>query len=239
MAGFDEDTDQEHEEPAFAMGSVRGWRAWWAHGLPVQFGEHSAPVLPGAVKLLGSYSSPWDDGVNIAECRRDGQSRHDPVTEEECGCGFWGYWRERFLAEASLGRVTYNGTQSFPVGGLAEGWGRTRTGTRGFRSAKARIIALAPLFKLVITGMSAQSSSYDLAPRIQASYEVVPARLLPAYRPEFPDYVPAYPYPYGNDGFEAAWMTGFRELLERSYPSARVYGSAQEMTEKEQASPAA
>lgn len=57
---------------------------------------------------------------------------NDPAFKD-CGCGFWAYWKFD-PHEFHLGEK--------PVVGIVEGYGKTIRGSRGFRCAKARIVAL-------------------------------------------------------------------------------------------------
>jgi len=98
-----------------------------------------------------------------------------------------------------------------PVIGIVDGWGRTRTGTKGFRCGKARILALAPAVTLQITGVWQQQAG-----QIGASYEF-----------RYPGYPGFYGYS-GGEIFAGRWMTGFREWLRRGFPGAQVYASPQE-----------
>lgn len=102
-------------EPAFAIGSVTGAR-WWN-------------LADG--HLTGVHGT-WLMGENAARCSMSAGKRDHVTPDEDCGCGFWAYW----TAEDHQ-----HGFQ-FPVLGVIEGYGKTLIGERGFRCAKARIIAL-------------------------------------------------------------------------------------------------
>jgi hypothetical protein len=114
-------------DPDFVAGSVTGYR-WWA--------------TTGDGVLLGMHAS-WTDGENTARCLavQQGASpqagRHSDaeVPARGCGCGFYAWWtvQPRYATGSLL-----------PVLGVIEGYGRTRTGSKGFRCAKARILALCP-----------------------------------------------------------------------------------------------
>jgi hypothetical protein len=118
----------EAGEAALAAGSVRGYR-WWG-------------LTPGGT-LLGMHA-PWEPGENTARCLiRDFESAavhpDSGVPAKGCHCGFYAWWtvQPRYATGSLL-----------PVLGVIEGYGRVRTGTKGFRCAKARILALAPLTAL-------------------------------------------------------------------------------------------
>ncbi len=88
--------------------------------------------------LCGSFGYVWEPGENLAVCKHEcgcfysHPSSPPPdhlVPDEDCGCGFWGYW-----TDTKPGWAT--------VTGVIEGYGRTLLGNRGFRSEKARIRAV-------------------------------------------------------------------------------------------------
>lgn len=110
----------------FSMGTAVGVRSW-------------------AIDKLGRLQSPqykttWTPGEMLATCKGDPFQRtllgYDRPPEGEhqqstCSCGFYAYY-EGFNEYAQADRVT----------GVIEGYGETQIGTRGFKSAKARIVAL-------------------------------------------------------------------------------------------------
>lgn len=130
--------EEQFSSLGFVPGVVRGARSF-------KVDEHG--WLTGLV-----YPQIWESGENIAACRR-GQSGWGPYSyapggwvptaafnapEEkkphkmrECKCGFHAY---------------YDGSNDYykqeHVAGVIEGYGDTIIGTRGFRSSKARIVAL-------------------------------------------------------------------------------------------------
>lgn len=132
----------------FAPGVVRGARAFDIDELG---------------RLVGvTHRQVWIPGENIAECRKgkdaDGlwggylnltftyrssviavkpimeevEPEEPPHTMADCACGFYGYYD---------GSNDYR--QKGRVNGIVEGYGEALIGTRGFRVAKARIVALA------------------------------------------------------------------------------------------------
>lgn len=118
-----------HDQDALALGSVVGIRYW---SLTAPFHGDDGAL---AVQLDGARGR-WVPGVNEAECR--GSMRHPPQmipVQNGCGCGFWAYW-----AEDPGGGHAY--VRSPDVAGMIEGWGRYVAGTKGFRCAKAKILAL-------------------------------------------------------------------------------------------------
>lgn len=116
MSGFD--------GGGFAIGEVYGVR-WWNMR---ESGRD--PVLRGA------YSFDWQPGENTALCGHGGgghyRSRHK-VPDEDCGCGFWGYWLPEAAPVTGKDRVM----------GVIKGWGDdTLIGEKGFRCGVAQIVAL-------------------------------------------------------------------------------------------------
>jgi len=153
----------------FAAGAIVGMRSWgmddkgrlhgvthrevWRPGenAAVCMKPHTAPcpkyAKRKAVRSL-DYTSPWRSGqidwasvlgeltflgpelcgaigCNGATHPAEAQHTFDPT----CECGFWAYNEADF-------------TEHGDVTGLIEGYGKTTIGTRGFRSEKARIVAI-------------------------------------------------------------------------------------------------
>jgi hypothetical protein len=132
-------TVDEFSGPAFAEGVVRGARSWNVDKLG---------------RLTGvTFKQVWRPGENTAECRareddfayrvstllsygRQVEVDLTPKAREahsmvSCKCGFYGYYE---------GSNDYHSTDR--VSGVVEGFGESIIGTRGFRVAKARIVAL-------------------------------------------------------------------------------------------------
>lgn len=125
------------EEAGFAVGVLRGTRSF----LVDKYGR-----LTGV-----TYQQVWTPGENIANCRRNDtydaltfaiwahgsqmvrSSRPEPEPHplRDCRHGFYGY---------------YDGSDDYHkegmISGVVEGFGECVVGTRGFRSMKARIVAL-------------------------------------------------------------------------------------------------
>jgi len=117
----------------FTAGSVFGVRTW---------------TLTGEGMLRGSNWYVWKDGDNQAVCSND--RTHQPPVDFDyykspanlqpagftyrCGCGFWAYWQR---AHAPI----YDPENA--IIGVIEGDGKVIGGPLGFRSARARIVALA------------------------------------------------------------------------------------------------
>jgi len=108
----------------FAMGSAIGVRSWDVDRL----GRLISP----------SYKTTWVPGEMLAECRigdriflRNSHTVVGDHKQSECACGFYAYYKG-FNEYAQEDRIT----------GVIEGYGETQIGTRGFKCAKAKIVAL-------------------------------------------------------------------------------------------------
>jgi len=143
----------------FAIGTVRGYRAW-----RVVDDDDDSGRLRGI-----HHQQIWKPGENVAECRRAtyniktyGSLRWppleilrdadgEPIWSEDgnafpgeghlrgCQCGFYAYFEGSNDYHAPVWHTDgYHG----PVGGMVEGYGQTLIGSRGFRCSKARIVAL-------------------------------------------------------------------------------------------------
>ena len=110
------------EDAEFAIGTVSGVRVW---------------SLTEDGTLTGQQGYAWADGENLALCPR---GHAPPSGDDYCGCGFYAYWE--------LSGALVFAPASRPVAGIVEGYGRTMIGDRGFRSAKARIVALCLAFEV-------------------------------------------------------------------------------------------
>lgn len=126
--GYD-DRFAEHDDASLALGSVTGIR-YWSVGTGPFHDDTGQPV----VQLKGARAL-WRPGENAAVC--NGPERHPAgqIPVRRCGCGFWAYWAEDPHRGGSY--VT-----SPDVAGMVQGWGRYRAGTRGFRCAKAKLLAV-------------------------------------------------------------------------------------------------
>lgn len=118
--------DSKFAESEFTMGTAVGVRSWNVDRL----GRLESP----------SYKTVWSPGEMTASCKANpfdfaAFSQHRVTKEEHqqasCSCGFYAYY-EGFNDYAEPTRIT----------GVIEGYGETQIGTRGFKSAKARIVAL-------------------------------------------------------------------------------------------------
>lgn len=107
-----------------------GVRWWQADGTDWEMADQIQ--LTGA---RGSWLPGWNDAVCLA-APISGPARHKPsdVPETACGCGYWGYWL--------LDAAPVPGLDHPPVVGVIEGAGAALIGDKGFRCARARIVAL-------------------------------------------------------------------------------------------------
>lgn len=108
----------------FTMGTAVGVRSWNVDRL----GRLKSP----------SYETIWTPGEMTAQCKANpfdfmatGRPQSKEHQQASCTCGFYAYY-EGFNEYAQAERIT----------GVIEGYGETQIGTRGFKSAKARIVAL-------------------------------------------------------------------------------------------------
>lgn len=129
----------DFSEVTFVAGGFTGRRAFRVCR------EDDEPVLLGPV-----YRHLWaTDRINVATCQaRTPLSLWQVVTGNrpgphkvagpECQCGFWSYFAENDWTRTYRNSVR-NG---FGIEGIIFGWGTCGVGPRGFRAAKARILAL-------------------------------------------------------------------------------------------------
>jgi hypothetical protein len=142
-------------DPEFIAGSVTGYR-WWA--------------LAADGRLLGMHDA-WTPGENHARCLADRPGHHlvrgagqqpgpglqrplhpaADVPAEACFCGFYAYW--------TVPGQMVPGTL-LPVLGVIEGYGKVLIGSKGFRCATAKIMALCPLGSPVPGPVAAMGRAY-------------------------------------------------------------------------------
>lgn len=119
----------------FAVGTVRGIRAW-----SLSTGDQA-----GIESVTNRYA--WQPGENIAHCiqqkmcdcpecraERDAVRAAIPHRVERCECGFYAYFggADEYYVRPSTSYAS----------GVIEGYGQVVLGTKGFRAAKARVLAL-------------------------------------------------------------------------------------------------
>ncbi len=150
MTGFAETGSQDFD---FAVGAVRGLRQWSMAAPDLRSDPHQAdrnwPVTP----LHGATGFAWPAGVLEAQCNNGFthpvpaeyiDDHHPDLVAQRCGCGVWAYWDTGALAVNRFSTAS----GSWTILGMIEGHGRVLLGTRGFRSQRARIVALAPAFTI-------------------------------------------------------------------------------------------
>lgn len=208
MTGFAEAGASEF---AFAAGSVLGLRQWTLTSPDFRGDPHNAASNWPVVALRGATGYSWPPGVLEAQCNNGyphpPPTDVDPNTGSRCGCGCWAYWDMEALAVSHS--VTTSGN-SLPVLGVIEGYGRVLLGSSGFRSQKAKIVALAPAFAI----------QTELSPRRYG-------RIDPAS-----DADPYLAYAEQRKTEERAqqhadaWLAMIQDRLGTLYPGAQVFATA-------------
>jgi hypothetical protein len=101
--------------------------------------------------------------------------------------------------------------------GVIQGYGRVLLGPRGFRSQKARIIALAPAFTIQAEVSLKSRPSWDM-PHSPADY----------FEPDgSPEQLLEYEQVHREAQQHAdAWMAVIQDRLGQMYPSAKVFATA-------------
>jgi hypothetical protein len=128
-----------------ALGAVYGVRWWsldrsgWLKGIYATWQpeiNEARCEKPTEQSPTGASFRAWARGAGPAVLPGElSVSEPEPCHEapdENCACGFYAFWEP----EPAPVRA------QFPVAGVIEGTGRTLIGSRGFRCARARILAL-------------------------------------------------------------------------------------------------
>lgn len=194
-------------EPDLVIGDVTGYR-WWTLpspdlGISPAFADEHWPFAP-----LHGMRAPWSPGINRAICLSE-YARHDlstePIPAENCGCGFWAYWSPGYHDVGTS-------PQQLPVVGVISGTGRTLIGERGFRCAKAEIIAV--YLPFVIQAAPPPGDPWKRAGfRGDVMYY--------GYAPEMPKYPDPAEMKAAADTAEA-WVAVIGDRIERMYPGVDV-----------------
>lgn len=134
---------QSREDATLYVGrELRGYRAW----TPDWDGD--TPILR---PISRARAVPWQPGVNVAQCYRDGEFNDaHPLAHadgtgapaEKCSCGFYGLYNPQhhaFNDTLVCGQYT-----PYLVTGTVQAEGVIRLWTEGYRSEKATITALSP-----------------------------------------------------------------------------------------------
>lgn len=246
IAGFDGrgalPAPQDDGQVPDVYGTVRGYRWWTLPAPPLHLSPaHAEENWPRPTLLRGQMGT-WQPGGNIAACKTS--YPHDPslVPAENCGCGFWAYWR---LQLHELG-----GSQ-IKVCGVIEGYGAVLIGEKGFRAAKARIVALhLPLTIQPEAEPDDDPLGLGLPRRQRPYYRTDPWGFLAAQgsrvsfhgMPDPRNRAPVPPPEPTAEEREAAeqirqadrdraeaWMAVIGDRLEREYPGARVFETREAM----------
>jgi hypothetical protein len=136
----------EEPEPAVVPGSVTGYR-WWTLPAPDWTADPGEAEQNWPHGKLHGVQDNWQPGANTAACRGGYTFPSDPhhlhqAPAKNCSCGFWAYWQPEHRSMGSY-------TNTIPVFGAIQAWGRTRLAVRGFRAQKARILAVHLPFTLL------------------------------------------------------------------------------------------
>jgi hypothetical protein len=240
MSGFDGSgsllpSAGETAEIPDVYGTVRGYRWWTLDAPPLHLSPAHAEENWPAPNLLRGIVAPWQPGENVAECRGGGWCPpHDPalIPYEHGGCGYWAYWL--LQPYESLSRA------GLPVCGVVEGYGAVLLGTKGFRAARARIVALHLPFAIQPACLpDPDPPGFGLPPRTGTprcpdpwqTLARVRARLLLEPDPE-PD---SEPEPPDEEQVRAdtdraeAWMAVIGDRLEQVYPGVRIFETREAM----------
>jgi hypothetical protein len=124
----------EYGKVPFAVGSVFGLRRW-------------NEVVDRKWPLVGfNYGAhAWEPGVTEAVCASPNigvVKRPHRAGTTECTCGLYAAWDSPEDAEF-WPALEISPNHGLGIWGVVEGFGRIAVGPRGFRSEKARIVALA------------------------------------------------------------------------------------------------
>jgi hypothetical protein len=217
MTGFAERGRQEFD---FVAGSVSGLRQWTLEGPDFSLDPHGADLNWPLAPLTGATGFAWPPGVLEAACN-NGRPHPPPVEVDSdgsrCGCGFWAYWDMSGLAGNRLASG-----RGLPVLGVVQGFGRVLLGERGFRSQKARIIALAPAFTIQAELALQSRMGWD-EPHSPVDYfeSGGTAGLLTPERLAEQEAIQREAQQHSD-----AWMAVIQDRLGQMYPSAKVFATA-------------
>jgi hypothetical protein len=113
-------------KPLLYPAAVYGFRYW---GMDVD-------IDWGSIYPKGVFGSYWTLPVKVAQCKRAGSGLpvgHAPSTE--CSCGIYAYFGVSGMVPTFKGDL-------FVFSGVIEGTGKTVIGPLGFKSQRARVLAL-------------------------------------------------------------------------------------------------
>jgi hypothetical protein len=204
---------------------VRGYRWWAMDPAPTNTHPTADPEVWPWTPLRGARDA-WRPGENVAVCKAQSvDNLVHPVSDIpllECGCGFWAYWQIQHYDLSST---------AYPICGVVEGYGDVIIGEKGFRSAKAKIIALALPFTLVPVSAArrARGSAWEKAGfKGDVRYYGMPD---PASYAEPDDEAAARAEERDRQDAEA-WMAIISDRLGLLHPGAQVFETVAAMLAK-------
>lgn len=160
------------------------------------------PVLHGA-------RGRWQPGENVAECLSHRVTHKlDGIPVENCGCGFWAYWK--------LGGQYASAPH---VVGIVKGYGNTIEGDKGFRCSHAAVEALfLPAWSVPAALALEQRYQVPVYHSIEAMLKMHRA---PEGQPELRDGWFTHPHP-GVGGFASGGVVNQRQASIAQTPPAMV-----------------
>lgn len=200
----------------FVAGSLYGFRSF------------RAPIHPNGKKLRGViHALPWDDGWQEAVCDRDGvysprtyarMSAYAPlfpshpgnrtVADLNCTCGYYAYFDRRNSKYLAGGRGAI-------FDGIVEGAGTVTVGSLGFRSSKARIVAL------VVPWLNAKEDySWDTLTLEQKRRHV---QYCPSHLNSNHDYQPLINCAYRDLRRVSQYQQNILAAIKETYPSVALF----------------
>jgi hypothetical protein len=234
MPGF---TEVGADEFAFAAGSVLGLRQWTLARPDFRGDPHNAATDWPVTALHGATGYAWPPGTlegaleGTLEARCNNNYPHpppvdyDPSTGARCGCGFWAYWDMGSLAAS---HPISPSSSSLPVLGIIEGYGRVLLGECGFRSQKAKIVALAPAFAIQAELPPPRAPAFAIQAELPPPRHALPGTPAPL-SPDSDDPYLAYAQQRKTQEraqqHADAWMAMTQDRLGQLYPQAAVYAT--------------
>jgi hypothetical protein len=229
-SGMDGFAGKQRQDFDLALGSVHGMRTWWVAKPDINGDPGKAGASWNPRKLRGVAGHEWGPGVQEAACKNN-RPHTPPVDVDEhgvsCGCGFWAYWEQ---SSSTFG----NSSEELPICGIIEGSGRVLIGEKGFRSQKARIIALALPFTISVVDYTQQPSRDDLYAALRPRDEISLAP--PSYQDYSADLEKAETErrKHEKELAEAqqhadAWMAVVQDRMQQMYPDAQLFATVRGM----------
>jgi hypothetical protein len=179
------------EGPALFIGMFQGFRSWHIYRTEQGRRLHSA-----------TYDYNWTPGVNTAQCFRSAFGNTSPNPEclieqgkvsDGCGHGLWAYTETAhdYLNPGTM-RSPFNANYRTTACGVIASFGSTVVGPKGFRSYRARVLALGPVHLPATQETLAKSIQAELAdyyrvpayPTLQALLAQWPLTSIAEFLPE-------------------------------------------------------